>query len=278
MEKGPLKLYGTEIDTEWRSDWKWDRIKGHVGSLEGKVVADVGCANGYFMYRMLEGNPKTVVGIDPNMKAWLEFESMKKFAGSKANRLQFEVLDANELHFPACFDVVFCLGVLYHTTDPVGMLRTLWKSMTPNGTLIIDCQGIDYGNDDGKKQQTNIDQKQINKETGQMGKAEEKEEEEDNEAADTPQLPLALMPRKSYANAGGIWFLPNQECLRIWLTRAHFKDIEIFYADKLSTDEQRATEWADIRSLQQALDPKDMTRTIEGYPAPHRFYLRATRG
>mmetsp|Transcript_469 Transcript_469/g.596 ORF Transcript_469/g.596 Transcript_469/m.596 type:complete len:460 (-) Transcript_469:117-1496(-) len=108
--------------------------------------------------------------------------------------------------------------------------------------------------------------------------AEEKEEEEDNEAADTPQLPLALMPRKSYANAGGIWFLPNQECLRIWLTRAHFKDIEIFYADKLSTDEQRATEWADIRSLQQALDPKDMTRTIEGYPAPHRFYLRATRG
>jgi tRNA (mo5U34)-methyltransferase len=54
------------------------------------VVADVGCANGYFMYRMLEHNPKMVVGIDPNLKAWLEFTAMKKFAGSQADKLQFE--------------------------------------------------------------------------------------------------------------------------------------------------------------------------------------------
>lgn len=24
--KGPFSLYGVEIDTEWRSDWKWDRV------------------------------------------------------------------------------------------------------------------------------------------------------------------------------------------------------------------------------------------------------------
>lgn len=162
------------------------------------------------------------------------------------------MLDAGELHFPNCFDVVFCLGVLYHTTDPIGMLRTLWQSMKPHGTLIIDCQGIDYGY--------------------------ETQESSSASAAETNQLPLALMPKKSYANAGGIWFLPNQELLKIWLTRAHFKDIEMFYADKLSTDEQRATEWADISSLQQALNKDDQSRTVEGYPAPHRFYMKATRG
>ena len=49
------RLFGVDIDTEWRSDWKWDRIEPHLGvSLEGKVVADIGCANGYFMFRMLE--------------------------------------------------------------------------------------------------------------------------------------------------------------------------------------------------------------------------------
>jgi tRNA (mo5U34)-methyltransferase len=24
--KGPFSLYGVNIDTEWRSDWKWDRV------------------------------------------------------------------------------------------------------------------------------------------------------------------------------------------------------------------------------------------------------------
>lgn len=168
-----------------------------------------------------------------------------------------KVLDAGELLFPNCFDVVFCLGVLYHTTDPIGMLRTLWQSMKPHGTLIIDCQGIDYGYDHNGK---------------------EKGGEENGNDDETKQLPLALMPKKSYANAGGIWFLPNQELLKIWLTRAHFKDIEMFYSNKLSTDEQRSTQWADISSLEQALNKDDQSRTVEGYPAPHRFYMRATRG
>jgi tRNA (mo5U34)-methyltransferase len=169
-----------------------------------------------------------------------------------------KVLDAGELLFPNCFDVVFCLGVLYHTTDPIGMLRVLWKSMKPNGTLIIDCQGIDYGYETST--------------TNNNAAA-----EASDDTSSPKQLPLALMPRKTYANAGGIWFLPNQELLRIWLTRANFKNIEMFYDDKLSTDEQRSTEWADISSLQQALNQNDQSRTVEGYPAPYRFYMRAQR-
>lgn len=45
------------------------------------------------MFRMLEDNPKLVVGIDPNLKAWLEFTAMKKFAGNKADKLKFEVCE-----------------------------------------------------------------------------------------------------------------------------------------------------------------------------------------
>ena len=54
-KKGPLELFGVEIDTEWRSDWKWDRISPFVTDLRDKVVADVGCANGYFMVRSANG-------------------------------------------------------------------------------------------------------------------------------------------------------------------------------------------------------------------------------
>ncbi len=51
--KGPFSLYGVNIDTEWRSDWKWDRVLPHLSPLKGRLVLDVGCGGGYHMWRML---------------------------------------------------------------------------------------------------------------------------------------------------------------------------------------------------------------------------------
>ena len=187
---------------------------------------------------MLEQSPRLVVGIDPNIKAWLEFQVLQHYA--QRPELQLEVLDGGELHYPNTFDVVFCLGVLYHTPDPVGMLRVLWKSMKPKAQLIIDCQGIPV------------------------------QGAEDN--------PVALIPRRAYAKGNGMWFLPTPAALRIWLERSNFREIEFFYSEKLTTDEQRSTKWADIPSLAEALDPEDDTKTVEGYPAPWRYYVRCVRG
>ena len=52
---------------------------------------------------------------------------------------------------------------------------------------------------------------------------------------------------------------------------------KVFYAEKLSVEEQRSTGWADIPSLADALHPADPSVTTEGYPAPCRYYLRATK-
>ena len=144
--------------------------------------------------------------------------------------------------------MVFCLGVLYHTPDPVGMLRELWGAMAKGAQLIVDCQGV----------------------------------------ADAPGpwagQPLALVPAGRYANMGGVWFLPTLAALKNWLRRASFAEVECFYAEPLSTEEQRATEWAPISSLEQALvgepaaaGPDGAARTVEGYPAPWRFYVKARR-
>ncbi len=32
--KGPYDLFGIPIDTEWHSDWKWERIKDHLAPLD----------------------------------------------------------------------------------------------------------------------------------------------------------------------------------------------------------------------------------------------------
>ena len=39
-----------------------------------------------------------------------------------------------------------------------------------------------------------------------------------------------------------------------------------------------STKFADIPSLAEALDKDDDTKTVEGYPAPWRYYVRCVRG
>ena len=50
--KGPFRLFGTHIDSEWRCDLKWARVAPHLSDLNGRCVLDVGSGNGYYGWRM----------------------------------------------------------------------------------------------------------------------------------------------------------------------------------------------------------------------------------
>jgi len=118
----------TQIDTEWRSDSKWERLQRALPELEDMVVCDLGYGNGYFMYRMLEHSPKLVVGIDPNLHAWLEFCLFQRISG--VENVKFEYLRGDVMaSLPGMFDVVICPGAMYHTPDPIGMLKDIHKSV-----------------------------------------------------------------------------------------------------------------------------------------------------
>ena len=232
-KKGPFEILGQPIDAEWRSDWKWNRLLPHIPELSGAKIADIGCNNGYYMYRMLEHNPELVVGFDPFPKLWFTYQLLQRL--SPDIRIQYELLGVEHIDlYPRFFDVIFCLGILYHHTDPVGLLRKIRSSLKSRGHLVIDCQGIP-GEDS-----------------------------------------IALTPSLRYAGARGVWFLPTLSCLQNWLIRAGFKQTKVIFNEPLSVDEQRSTEWAPIESLNEALDPADSPKTVEGYPAPYRFYLLAT--
>ena len=62
--KGPYTVFGFFIDTEWRSDRKWNRLDQHIQPLQGRRVLDIGCGNGYHCWRMAGAGAQLVVGID----------------------------------------------------------------------------------------------------------------------------------------------------------------------------------------------------------------------
>jgi tRNA (mo5U34)-methyltransferase len=144
--KGPLKLGGVAIDTEWRSDFKWDRMSPHL-ALAGKTVLDVGAGNGYFGWRMLEAGAALVVGCDPTQLFVMQHEVISHFTGPAPNvllGLRLEDLPPGL----AGFDVVFSMGVLYHRRDHQAHLADLAARLKPGGelvleTLVIPGQGED---------------------------------------------------------------------------------------------------------------------------------------
>ncbi len=134
--KGPLVLGGVSIDTEWRSDWKWDRIAPHIDLVEHQVL-DIGCGNGYFGLRMLGAGAKRVVGIDPTMVFVMQWLAMQKLAPDLKNfvlPLGIEELPPDT----GGFDSVFSMGVLYHRRDPVGHLRRLARLARPGGQIVLE--------------------------------------------------------------------------------------------------------------------------------------------
>ncbi len=134
--KGPFDLFGVKIDSEWRSYRKFNLLKPYI-DLEGKRVADVGCNNGYYMFRMLEFQPESVLGVDPSPLFRSQFDLVNRFIGSK--KLRYEMLGIEHMRgFADMFDTVFCLGVLYHRSDPIVALKSLKQSLRRGGELILD--------------------------------------------------------------------------------------------------------------------------------------------
>ena len=133
--KGPFKINELFIDSEWKSFIKWNILKPHL-DLANKDILDVGCNNGYYMFRMFEMNPKSIIGFDPSVLFNLQFNFINKFIKSN---IEYKLLGVEHIpYYPKKFDVIFCLGVLYHRSDPINTLKTLKQGLNPNSELILD--------------------------------------------------------------------------------------------------------------------------------------------
>ncbi len=136
---------------------------------------------------------------------------------------------------PDGFDTVFSMGVLYHRKDPAAHLGRLRNLLKESGGTLV---------------------------------------------LETLVLPQnrrgdLLVPDGRYARMRNVWAIPGTERLRGWVGDAGFESAEVVDETPTNPEEQRSTAWMRFESLEQALDPADASRTVEGLPAPVRAVLIA---
>lgn len=142
--KGPFNYFGVQINSEWRCDLKWQRVKNILTSLKGKSILDVGCGNGYYMLRMLESGAKSVLGVDPTLIFMTQFYALTQSLENKLPThllpLAFEDLPNNMNHF----DIIFSMGVLYHRRDPLEHLKRLFSHTRQGGELLLETLIVNH--------------------------------------------------------------------------------------------------------------------------------------
>ncbi len=140
--KGPFSIHGVDIDTEWRSDIKWDRLKDHIQPLEGRTVLDVGCGSGYHCWRMTGAGAELVIGIDPSPLFVIQHQAIKHFVGNHNSFvLPLGIQDMPERL--TAFDTVFSMGVLYHRRSPLDHLIELRNNLRHGGELVLETLVIE---------------------------------------------------------------------------------------------------------------------------------------
>jgi len=124
---GPYQLGQFDLDAEWRSYEKWNRVAPLLPRKSGMRIADVGCSNGYFLHKISTLNPEIAIGFDPIERCWLQFALVQSIL--RVPRLAFLPMGLLTLTaFPAFFDLIVCMGVIYHQRDQALAVRRLYEA------------------------------------------------------------------------------------------------------------------------------------------------------
>ncbi|MCY4130101.1 MAG: tRNA 5-methoxyuridine(34)/uridine 5-oxyacetic acid(34) synthase CmoB [Gammaproteobacteria bacterium] len=132
--KGPLNLFGREIDAEWRSDFKWNRLGSHIQWQEKRVL-DVGSGNGYFGFRAVDAGASSVLGVDGYLLYVLQAALVNWFVQSSNVVVP---LRFNRDSIRDEFDIVLSMGVIYHQRDADSHLEELFRRCRRGGQVILE--------------------------------------------------------------------------------------------------------------------------------------------
>jgi trans-aconitate 2-methyltransferase len=135
-----------ERNSEAQQKWARELI-AHLNLKGVEDILDLGCGDGKVTAEIarLVGDG-TVVGVD-NSRQMIEL-AQESYSQIKHPNLFFQVMDASDLSFEGCFDVVFSNAVLHWVKNHKPVIEGLYKSLRVGGNILLrmggksDAEGI----------------------------------------------------------------------------------------------------------------------------------------
>ena len=127
---------------------KWAReLIAHLNLTGVEDILDLGCGDGKVTAEIAQlVGDGSVVGID-NSRQMIEL-AKEKYSQNQHPNLSFQVMDASDLSFEGCFDVVFSNAVLHWVKNHQPVIQGLYKSLKVGGKILLrmggkgDAEGI----------------------------------------------------------------------------------------------------------------------------------------
>ncbi len=122
-----------------REMWqKPNMVINRLGSLEKKVVADIGAGYGYFAFRLLR-EAKKVLAIDIDTTAIQFMDKMtQRLPEELQGRLEARLCPPNDPNLKKDeADIVIMVNTYIYIEDRINYLKTLQEGMTKNAQLLI---------------------------------------------------------------------------------------------------------------------------------------------
>ena len=127
----------------WRWNWlaAYNFCTGQKPQKQDIRILDAGCGTGVSTEYLVHLNPQAqVVGIDLSAGAMEVAKERCKRSG--ANRVEFHHLSLYDVEqLPGEFDLINCVGVLHHLSDPIRGIQALAKKLAPGGLMHIFVYG-----------------------------------------------------------------------------------------------------------------------------------------
>jgi tRNA (mo5U34)-methyltransferase len=130
------------------------RVPHFPESFAGQRVLDVGTFDGFYAFLAEHRGAARVVAVDNEQYvAWVKARWGIELGGGDGFRAIAELLDSRVEYVRGDalaladtgerFDVVICFGILHRVENPLGLLRGLWRLLSPGGRMLMETYGVE---------------------------------------------------------------------------------------------------------------------------------------
>mgnify|MGYP001389800721 CR=1 FL=1 len=138
---------GREEGLKGRSDLIFKTIKNYLKNkfsdqeFRNLSILDIGCFDGYYLTNLYDLNFKRMVGVEPKQKNIDKGKRIRKFLNINEPKIEFINSDIENFSINEKFDIVMCLGVMYHLPDHFKFfekIKNLSKKLIIIETRVVD--------------------------------------------------------------------------------------------------------------------------------------------